>query len=71
MLTGEETTEGGSREEIEGRGGTAETKRGRRHFLSGSGLTGGSCAGVKKKLVEENESRTSGVSSVRGGDEFD
>jgi len=46
-------------------------KRGGRRLPSGSGLTGGGCTSAAKELVEGNESRTSGVSSVRGGDEFD
>jgi len=33
-------------------------------------LTGGGRAGVKEELVEEDESGTSGVSSVQGGNEF-
>jgi len=67
---GGETTERGSREVDEGRGGTPETKRGGRRFPSGSRSTGGSCTGVAKKLVEENESGTIGISSIRG-DESD
>ena len=63
---GGEMTERGSREADEGRGGMPETKRGGRRFPSGSGLTGGSRAGAEKELVEENESGTIGVSSVRG-----
>jgi len=61
---GGEMTEGGSRETDEGRGGAMEAKRGGRHLLSRSGLTGSRCTGAKKKLVEENESGTSGVSSI-------
>jgi len=64
-------TKKGSGEIDEGRGETLETKRSGRHLLSGSGLTDGGCIGAVKKLVEENESGTSGVSSVRGGNEFD
>jgi len=59
-----------SREAEEGRGGTPETKRGGQRFLSGSGSTGGSRTGTAKKLVEENESGTIGISSIRG-DESD
>jgi len=68
---GGQTTEGGSREEIEGRGGTTEETRGGRRLLSRSGLTDGGCAGAKEELVEEDESGTLGISSVRGGDELD
>jgi len=57
-------TEGGSGETDEGRGRTEEAKRGRRRLSSGSRLTGGGCTSAKKKLVEENESGTSGVPSV-------
>jgi len=60
---GRETTERGSGETDEGRGGTAATK--------GGGSTGGGCTDATKELVEEDESGTIGVSSVRGGDEFD
>jgi len=71
-MSGEgETTEGGSRETDEGRGGTTEAKRGGQRLLSRSGSTGGRRTGAKKKLVEENESGTFGVSSSDGGDEFD
>jgi len=48
-----------------------EAKRGGQRLLSGSGSTGGRRTGAKKKLVEENESGTSGVSSVQRGNEFD
>jgi len=68
---GGETTERGSRETDEGRGGTAEAKRGGRRLPSGSGSTSGGRTGAAKKLVEEDESGTIGVSSFRGGDEFD
>ena len=68
---GREMTERGSRETDKGRGRTAETKRGRWRLLPGSGSIGGSYIGVAKKLVEEGKSRTVGVSSVQGGDEFD
>jgi len=34
-------------------------------------LTGSSRTGVAKKLVEKGKSKTIGVSSVQGGDEFD
>jgi len=68
---GRETTEGGSGETNEGRGETTETKRSRRRLLPGSRSTGGYYTGVKEELVESNESGTSGVSSVRGEDEFD
>ena len=67
---GGETTEGGSGETDEGRGGTEEAKRGGQRLSSGSRSTGGGRTSVKKKLVEENESRTSGIPSVRGGNEF-
>jgi len=67
---GGETTKRGSREADEGRGGTPETKRGRQRFPSESRSTGGSRTGVVKKLVEENESGTIGVSFVQG-DESD
>jgi len=66
-----ETTEGGSRETNEGRGGTTEAKRGGQRLPSGSGSIGGSHTSAAKELVEGDESRTSGVSSIRGGDEFD
>jgi len=68
---GRETTERGSGETDEGRGGTAATKGGRRRLPSGSGSTGGSRTDATKELVEEDESRTVGVSSVRGGNESD
>jgi len=64
-------TERGSRETDEGRGGTTATKGGGRRLPSGSGSTGGSRTDATKELVEEDESGTIGVSSVRGGDEFD
>jgi len=64
-------TERGSGETDEDRGGTAATKGGGRRLLSGSGSTGGGCTDAMKELVEEDESRTIGVSSVRGGDESD
>jgi len=48
-----------------------EAKRGRRRLPSGSGSTGGGCTNAVKELVEGNESGTSGISSVRGEDEFD
>jgi len=67
---GGEVTEGGSKETDDGRGGATEAKRGGRHLSSRSRSTGGCHTGVKKKLVEENESGTSGV-FIRGGDEFD
>jgi len=68
---GGEMSKRGSKETDEGREGTAETKRGRRHLSSGSRSTGGSHTGAEKKLVEEDESGTVGVSSVQGGDESD
>jgi len=68
---GGETIERESGETDEGREGTTETKRGRRRLLPGSRSTGGCRTGAAKKLVEGNESGTSGVSSVRGGNEFD
>jgi len=68
---GRETTERGSEETDEGRGGTAVTKGGGQRLPSGSGSTGGSRTDAMKELVEEDESRTIGVSSVRRGDEFD
>jgi len=61
---GREMSKKGSREEIKGRGGMAETKRSGRRLLSGSRLTGGGRTGAAKELVEDNESGTSGVSSV-------
>jgi len=61
----------GSGETDEGRGGTAETKRGRQHLPSGSRSTGGGHTGAEKKLVEEDESGTVGISFVQGGDESD
>jgi len=57
-------TEKGSRKTDEGRGGTVETKRGRRCLLSGSRLTGGGRTDATKELVEEDESGTIGVSSI-------
>jgi len=68
---GGETIKGGSREAEEGRGGTAEAKRDGRCLPSESRSTSDGYADTAKKLVEENESRTSGISSVRGGDEPD
>ena len=68
---GETEEASGGRETDEGRGGTAETKRGRWRLLSESGLTGGSRTGAEKKLVKEDESRTIGVSSVQGEDKSD
>jgi len=68
---GRETTERGSRETDEGRGGTAATKGGGRRLPSGSRSTGGGRTDATKELVEEDESGTIGVSSVRGGDESD
>jgi len=47
-----------------------EAKRGGRRLLSESGSTGGHCTGAEEELVKTNESGTSGVSSVRGEDEF-
>jgi len=47
------------------------TKGGRQRLPSGSRSTGGGCTDAMKELVEEDESRTIGVSSVQGGDEFD
>jgi len=64
-------TERESGETDEGRGGTAVTKGGGRHLPSGSGSTSGGRTDATKELVKENESGTIGVSSVRGGDEFD
>ena len=64
-------TERESGETDEGRGGTAVTKGGRQRLPSGSRSTGGGCTDAMKELVEEDESRTIGVSSVQGGDEFD
>ena len=71
MSGGRETTERGSGETDEGRGGTAEIKRGRQRLPSESGSTGGGRTGVEKKLVKEDKSGTIGVSSVREGDESD
>jgi len=68
---GRETTERGSGETDKGKGGMAATKGGGRRLPSGSGSTGGGRTDATKELVEEDESRTIGVSSVRGGDEFD
>jgi len=68
---GGETTERGSGSTDEGRGGTAATKGGRRRLPSGSRSTGGGCTDATKELVEEDESGTIGISSVRGGDESD
>jgi len=48
-----------------------EAKRDGQRLPSGSGSTGSRRIGAKKKLVEENESGTSGVSSIREGNEFD
>jgi len=61
---GKETTERGSGETDEDRGGTAVTKGGGRHLSSGSGSTGGGRTDATKELVEEDESGTIGVSSV-------
>jgi len=36
-----------------------------------SGSIGSNCAGAKKELVEEDESRTIGNSTIRQGDESD
>jgi len=76
--SGREKETGGKTEAASGGGemtkrgsGEAETKRGGRRLLLGSRSTGGSHAGATQELVEENESRTVGVSSVRGGDEPD
>jgi len=66
-----ETTERGSGKTDEGRGGTVETKRGERHLLSRSRLTGGGRTGAEKKLAKESKSRTVGVFFVRGEDESD
>jgi len=68
---GGKTTKGGSREADEGRRGMAEATRSEQHLLSGSRLIGGCCTGAVKKLVEEDESRTSGISSIQEGDESD
>jgi len=68
---GGETTEGGSRETDEGRRRATEAKRGGRHLSSRSRSTGSGRAGAKEELVEGDESGTSGVSSIQGGDEFD
>jgi len=68
---GGEMTEGGSGETDEGRGGAEEAKRGGRRLPSESGSTGGGRTSAAKELVEGDESGTSGISSVRGGDEFD
>jgi len=57
-------TERGSGETDEGKGGTTDTKRGRRCLLSGSRLTGGGRTDATKELVEEDESGTIGVSSI-------
>jgi len=46
-------------------------QRGGRHLPSGSRSTGSGHTGAEKKLVEEDESGTVGVSSVQGGDESD
>jgi len=61
---GKEMTERGSEETDEGRGGTAETKRGRQCLLLGSRSIGGSRTGAEKKLVKEDESGTIGIFSV-------
>jgi len=34
-------------------------------------LTGGGCTGAEEELVEEDESGTSGISSIQGENEFD
>jgi len=68
---GGEMTEEGSGGTDEGRGRTTEAKRGGQRLSSRSRLAGGGHAGAKEELVEGDESRTGGVSSVRGGDEFD
>jgi len=59
-----ETTEGESGKVDEGRGETPEIKRDRQCLPSESGLTGNSRTGAEEKLVEEDKSRTFGVSSV-------
>jgi len=61
---GRELTERGSGKTDEGRGETAETKRGRQRLPSGSRLTGGGCSGAEKKLVKEDKSGTVGISFV-------
>jgi len=48
-----------------------ETKRSRRRLSPGSRSTGGRCTGTKEELVEGDESGTSGISLLDGGDEFD
>jgi len=68
---GEEMTKRGSKEADEGRGGMVEAKRDGQYFLSRSGLTGGSCAGVAKELAEEGEFKTVGISSNRREDKSD
>jgi len=68
---GGETTEGGSRETDEGRRRATEAKKGGQHLSSRSRSTGNGRAGTKEELVEGDESGTSGVSSIQGGDEFD
>jgi len=67
---GGETSKRGSGEEIKGRGGLTEAKRGGQYFPSESRSTGSGHAGAKKKLVEGDESGTSGVSSFQEGNEF-
>jgi len=59
---GGETTKRGSKEADKCRGGVVEAKRGRQYLLSESGLTGSSCTGVVKELVEEDKSIS--ISSV-------
>jgi len=61
---GGEITKGGSREIDEGRGEMVEAKTDKRHLLSESRLTGGGHIGAIQELVEEDESRTVGVSSI-------
>jgi len=68
---GGETTEGGSRETDEGRGGMEEAKRGRQCLPPGSESTGSGRIGMEEELVKTDESGTSAVSSIWGGDEFD
>jgi len=68
---GGEMTKGGSGETDEGRGGTMKAKGDRQRLLPGSRSTGGSHTGTEEELVETDESGTSGISSVREGNEFD
>jgi len=68
---GGEMSERGSGEEIKGRGGSTEAKKGRRCLSPGSGSTGGGRTGAEEELVETDESGSSGVSSIQEGDECD